>query len=133
MFGEHVEHGTQGIGLFNYNSFERQVVFNEDFFGLNQIYDIQWHPHETSFYFTTGLGFYQYHLHTGTRTKLRTSCNSRTYGGFSVSSDGSKILATRIDREWEESGPVVIGLENAYIVLMDANGYGEQRIEIPTK
>lgn len=132
MFGAHVERGTQGIGLFNYNTFERQVVFNEDFFGLNQIYDIQWHPHETSFYFTTGLGFYQYHLHTGTRTKLRTSCNSRLYYSFSVSSDGSKILVTRRDIvDWEDFFSGQLASQETYIVLMGSNGYGEQRIEFP--
>lgn len=128
----HVPDSYHGIGLFDYNTFERTVIFSEEYYGnINYIIDIHWHPGDTYFYYTTRQGLFLYHLQTGIREKIRTSCNSRRYNYFSVSSDGNKIIAERYDvvKKEERFFGWYLYIDN-YLVIIDTDNYSEKRIMI---
>lgn len=117
-----------GVAFFDYNTYQRRDIFVEEFKGKNEIIDIQWHPTQTSFYYSTPSAIMQYHIYSGVRTKIRESCSSGTYSNISISPDGSKILSDRNEFELKDKCNAI---GERYIVLIQADGCQEERIFIP--
>ena len=83
---------------------------------------VQWHPNGQDLFFSQWYGnLYKFNLASGITSVVIESCDSRWYDKFSFSSDGSKIIAEKVNNTFD-------GLtiwQTSEIVLMNIDGSGE--------
>ena len=65
--------------------------------GKNIITDIDWMPNSQDIIWANEAGLYKTNIYTKQTTTLKIACDGRFYVYLSVSSDGKKIIAQRID------------------------------------
>ncbi len=117
-----------GLGLFNLNTHKFQILHQEDYItAAPRIECVQWHPDGINIYYTTlWNGFYKFNIKTMKNEKIKNTCDSRTYTNFSISPDGTKIIAQRRDAVLIDSGYNILDYD--YIVQMDIDGKNEKVI-----
>ncbi|MFZ1635433.1 MAG: hypothetical protein WAT43_16220 [Chitinophagales bacterium] len=83
---------------------------------------IQWHPNGQDIFFSQWYGnLYKYNLASNTTSIVLESCDSRWYNKFSLSADGNKMVAEKVNNTFD-------GLtiwQTSEIVLMNIDGSGE--------
>jgi hypothetical protein len=87
----------------------------------------RWFPDQKSWLTSNSSGLFVYRSAINTLQKIRNNCQNNQYNFFSISNDGTKILADRTFRKLLDSLTI---LQEQDIVIMNANGSGEQVINI---
>jgi hypothetical protein len=106
----------------NSNSSE---LTNKSFTGFNRIEGLCWLGTEDVIYSTYRTGIFKINTTNKQETLIKNSCDTRSYRYLSISSDGIKILAERVDAtdfNTEDGG----WTEESKIVIMDIDGSNER-------
>ncbi len=102
------------------------IITNNTFdSGKDRIMCIQWHPNNEDVYYTKwSNGLYKTNIYTKQEEQILEGCQSRWYKYFSISPDGTKILAERVDAIIERGTTCYI-TQTSSIVLMNIDGSNE--------
>lgn len=114
------------IAISSVDSIDWTVITNNTFnSGRDRITCIQWHPNNKDIYYTKwNNGLYKTNINTKKEKRILEGCQSKWYNHFSISPDGKKIIAERIDATFE-AGVICYINETSSIVLMDIDGSNE--------
>lgn len=91
-------------------------------------YALDWYPDSKRVIWTDkDWGLYITNIYTHKTNKIKQGCDNRYYGFMSVSADGSKIISERTDQRVLDDKTKFV---DQYLVIMNADGSGEKRIDI---
>lgn len=89
-----------------------------------------WHPNNDDVYYCNNPSLFKVNKHTKKVIQIKNGCSSKSYGGFSISPDGKKIITER-KRVWnEESDPLPVPNHDASLWIMNIDGSDEHLINI---
>lgn len=115
------------IAISPVDSFNWEVVTNNTFDSeRDRIMCIQWHPNNEDIYYTKwNTGLFKVNINTKKEECILEGCQSKWYHYFSISPDGQKIIAERVDATFDNQGGICYLYSYSSIVLMNIDGTNE--------
>ena len=123
--------GTAGIGLFDIGPDTiEQIVSWAESSNQDQIDYLSFHPSKSEIYYSKwSNGLYKVNFTNRNEELIRTGCFKHYYPSFSISNDGSTILACKL--QIDSITPTHELAISEYLVTFDINGCNEEVINIP--
>jgi hypothetical protein len=122
--GEYCYHNREYLKL---ESNKKTTILIDSTYGRERIADCKWHPNDVDIYYSTNVtGLFKINKNTKQITQIKSGCDTRRYREISISSDGKKIIAHRVDspQPKDDATPE----EDAGIYLMDIDGKNEVKL-----